>query len=156
MKMSENSTGGAMMTGFAKRMFFGVVVPIVITIALTTAPTVAATAWPGGPVSRSEPSCTIVFKDIDRIEEAVRALGNSEFRFYNWYLRQTNAAHDIAARNYEFAVRQFKRDNGYDVDYLQIYDANSSQSVLNTFAGNMRQWFQINRDDGSPCDLREW
>jgi hypothetical protein len=95
-------------------------------------------------------------KSYPSLEEAVQALGNSDFPFYNWYLRQTNAAHDIAARNYEFAVRQFERDNGYGVDDLQNYGANSSKYLLNKFAGNMRKWFQINRDNGLPCDLREW
>jgi hypothetical protein len=54
-----------------------------IILAAVMAPTVAAPAWAGGPESRSEPSCTIVFKDIDTFEEAVRALGNSDSPLYN-------------------------------------------------------------------------
>ena len=102
------------------------------------------------------PSCDIVFKDIDRIEDAIGKLNNSNFPLYNWYLRKTDAAHDLAAMNYEHAVRRFDHDNGHDINTLEIFGANSSQSLLLILPQIERESFQINLDDGVPCNLKEW
>ena len=72
----------------------------------------------------------------------------------NWYQRNTDTAHNLAAMNYEFAVEQFERDNGYGINtteekFVYVIGSGLADLHLNTWLAEARA--RTPQPSSRPC-----